>query len=52
MLWLTIFIAHAVFHCFLRNLQPVLRLAHTAVRCAELITADLLRDRWWPPRPP
>jgi hypothetical protein len=46
------FIAHAVFHCFLRNLQPVLRPAHTAVHFAELNAADLLRDRWWPPRPP
>lgn len=51
-LWLIMFIAHAVFHCFLRNLQPVLRLAHTAVYFADLITAELLRNRWWPPRPP
>jgi hypothetical protein len=50
-LWLMMFIAHALFHCFLRNLQPVLRLAHTAVYFAELIAADLLRDRWWPPHP-
>jgi len=51
-LWLMMFIAHALFHCFLRNLQPVLRRAHTAVYFAELITADLLGDRWWPPHPP
>ena len=51
-LWLMMFTAHAVFHCFLRNLQPALRLAHTAVYFAELIGADLLRDHWWPPRPP
>ena len=50
-LWLMMFIAHAVFHCFLRNLQPVLRLAHTAVYFAELIAADLIRDHWWPPHP-
>ena len=50
-LWLMMFIAHAVFHCFLRNLQPALRLAHTAVHFAQLIGADLLRDRWWPLRP-
>jgi len=51
-LWLVMFIARAVFHCFLRNLQPVLRRAHPAVHFAELIAADLLLDRWWPPRPP
>jgi len=51
LLWLMMFITHAVFHCFLRNLQPVLRLAHTAVHFAELIAADLLRDHWWPPHP-
>jgi hypothetical protein len=50
-LWLVMFITHAVFHCFLRNLQPVLRHAHTAVHFAQLIAADLLRDRWWPPHP-
>ena len=50
-LWLIMFIACVVFHCFLRNLQPVLRQAHTAVHFAELISADLLRDRWWPPHP-
>ena len=51
-LWLMMFIAHAVFHCFLRNMQPALRLAHTAVHFAELIAADLLRDRWRPTHPP
>lgn len=51
-LWLVMFIAHAVFYCFLRNLQPVLRRAHEVVHFAKLIAADLLLDRWWPPHPP
>lgn len=51
-LWLMMFTAHAVFHCFPRDLQPMLRRAHTAVYFAELIAADFLRDRWRPPRPP
>jgi len=51
-LWLVMFAAHAVFHCFLRNLQPALRHAHTAIYFAVLITADLHQDGWWPPRPP
>ena len=51
-LWLMLFIAHAIFHCFLRNLQPVLRAAHSVIHFATLITADLHQDRWWPTRPP
>ncbi len=51
-LWLVMFAAHAVFHCFLRNLQPVLRRDHTVIYFAMLIAADLHQDRWWPARPP
>lgn len=51
-LWLVMFAAHAVFHCFLRNLQPILRHAHTAIYFAMLIAADLHQNCWWPPRPP
>jgi hypothetical protein len=51
-LWLTMFIAHAVFYCFLRNLAPALRWAHTTVHFAERIAADLIANRWWPPHPP
>ena len=50
-LWLMMFIAHAVFHSFLRNLQPALRRAHTTVFFAGLITAEFNLDRWWPLRP-
>ncbi len=51
-LWLVLFCAHAVYHCFLRNLQPALRKAHTAIYFATLITAELLADIRHPARPP
>lgn len=51
-LWLVMFIAHAVFHCFLRNLQPALRHAHTVIHHAAKITADLYTGHWWPCRSP
>lgn len=50
-LWLSLFAAHAVFYCFLRNLQPALRAARTVIHFAVLITADLYQARWWPPHP-
>jgi len=49
-LWLTMFTAHAVFHCFrLRNLKPALRRAHTAIHFAQLMAANLRCDNGWPP---
>lgn len=51
-LWLVLFSAHAVFHCFMRNLQSVLRKAHTVIHFATRITADLLADSWHPARAP
>ena len=49
-LWLMLFTAHAVFHCFLeRNLQPALRGAHTAIYFAGQMAASLRCDHWWPP---
>lgn len=51
-LWLMLFITHAVFHCFLRNLQPVLRNAHSVIHFATMITAELHHDHWWPAKPP
>ena len=49
-LWLTLFTAHAVFHCFLRrNLKPVQREGHTAIYFAGLIAASLRCENWWPP---
>ena len=51
-LWLVLFTAHAVFHCFLRNLQPALRKAHSVIHFATCITADLMADGWHLARPP
>lgn len=51
-LWLVMFIAHAVFHCFLRNLQPTLRHAHTVIHHVAKITSDLYAGHWWPCRSP
>jgi len=49
-LWLVLFMAHAVFHCFLsRNLKPELRRGHTAVYFARLAAASLRTRQWWPP---
>ncbi len=52
-LWLVMFMAHAVFHCFhKRNLKPELRRAHTGIYFARLIAACMRENRWWPPPPP
>lgn len=51
-LWLVMFITHAVFHSFLRNLQPALRHAHTVIYHAARITSDLYAGHWWPCRSP
>lgn len=41
-LWLLLFIAHALFHCFLRNLKPCIRLAWPVYLWALLMFAELL----------
>ena len=52
-LWLILFMAHAVFHCFhKRNLKPALRRAHTVIYFAGLIAASMRENRWWPPPAP
>ena len=49
-LWLMMFMAHAIFHCFQRrNLAPEQRKAHTAIHIAEQIAAGLRAENWWPP---
>lgn len=49
-LWLMLFMAHAVFHCFhLRNLKPEQRAHHTVIYFAGLMAASLKVDNWWPP---
>lgn len=51
-LWLMLFMAHAVFHCFhKRNLKAQLRKEYTVIYFAELICANLRIGRWWPPAP-
>jgi len=49
-LWLMLFMAHAVFHCFhKRNLKPEQRKHHTVIYFAGLIAASLRCENWWPP---
>jgi hypothetical protein len=49
-LWLVLFMAHAVFHCFhSRNLKPDIRRGHTVIFFAQLLTACLYNEQWWPP---
>ena len=49
-LWLMLFMAHAVFHCFhARNLKAELRCGHTAIYFAGLLAACLRTRQWWPP---
>jgi hypothetical protein len=40
--WLILFMAHALFHCFLRNLKPALRADHTLLYWAQQIFADFV----------
>jgi hypothetical protein len=48
-LWLILFAAHALFHCFWRgNLKPSMRDPFTKLHIARLLAADLLREHWWP----
>lgn len=50
-LWLMLFMAHAIFHCFhSRNLKPELRHGKTTISFARLIEAELRGPGiWWPP---
>lgn len=51
-LWLMLFMAHAVFHCLIgRNLAPGQRGSHTAIYFAGLIAASMRCENWWPPPP-
>jgi len=48
-LWLILFAAHALFHCFWRgNLKTAVRKAFTRIHIARLLAADLLREHCWP----
>ena len=44
--WLSLFIAHALFHCFMRNLKPVVRVGHTRMFWACLILAEFVCNVW------
>ena len=49
-LWLMLFMAHAVFHCFhKRNLKSEQRERHSVIYFAELMAASLRCEDWWPP---
>ena len=49
-LWLMLFMAHAVFHCFYaRNLKAARRHRHSVVHFAKLMAASLATEQWWPP---
>jgi hypothetical protein len=49
-MWLMLFMAHAVFHCFhQRNLKPEQRAKHTVIYFAGLIAASFRAETWWPP---
>jgi hypothetical protein len=44
--WLILFIAHALFHCFLRNLKPAFRSGRTLLYWAQQILSDFVADHW------
>jgi hypothetical protein len=44
--WLSLFIAHAIFHCFMRNLKPAIRRGHTHVFWAWCIFAEFVCNVW------
>jgi hypothetical protein len=44
--WLILFMAHALFHCFMRNLKPAIRTGHTFLYWAQQILGDFVSDHW------
>lgn len=44
--WLMLFIAHALFHCFMRNLKPAIRAGRTILYWAQQIFGDFISDHW------
>jgi hypothetical protein len=48
--WLILFVAHAVFHCFItRNLKPAARARKSILRFAEQLSAEFVLDLIWVP---
>ena len=49
-IWLVLFMAHAVFHCFYsRNLKAAVRQGHSVIHFARIMFGELLAGEWWPP---
>jgi hypothetical protein len=47
-LWLMLFMAHAIFHCFhQRNLKPEARHGHSVIYFANLLAGSLRTEQWW-----
>lgn len=44
--WLLLFIAHALFHCFMRNLKPAIRQGHTKLYWVFCILAEFVCNTW------
>jgi hypothetical protein len=45
--WLILFIAHALFYCFLRNLKPTIRSPFPTLFWAQQMTAVFFLDQWF-----
>jgi len=49
-MWLMLFMAHAVYHCFyLRNLKAVVKKGHSVIYFAHQIAGSMRTENWWPP---
>jgi hypothetical protein len=49
-MWLMLFMAHAVFHCFhQRNLKAVVKKGHSVIYFANQMAAGMRSENWWPP---
>lgn len=49
-MWLMLFMAYAVYHCFyLRNLKDAVKKGHSVIYFAQQIAASMRTDNWWPP---
>lgn len=52
-LWLILFMAQAIFHCFhMRNLKAELKRGHTVIYFGRLMEAAMRTQDWWPPAAP
>lgn len=52
-LWLILFMAQAIFHCFhMRNLKPELKRGRSVIYFGRLMAAAMRTENWWPPPAP